>query len=321
MTETPPIPNVPTQVPSFANASAVAAGTNSTVVLKNDGSIWAWGDNTYGELGNGTTTSSVVPVKSSTCNIPMLMATHNSSSSKRVAASQNFSLAVKNDGTVESWGQNNYGQLGDGTAVNRTSPVQAQNLTSMTSVAAGWSFGLGVKSDGTVWGWGYNGDGELGDGTNTNRPTPIQIPSLSNMVAVAAGEYHGLGLKADGSVWAWGYNNNGQLGDGTTTERRTAVQVIGLSNVVAVAAGASFSLAIKSDGTVWGWGYNGDGELGLGIEMSVTTSPAQMLGMSGALAIAAGQYHTLVLRSDGTVWTCGYNTNGSVGRWRYERRG
>ncbi len=303
----------PTEVPNFGGAIGVAGGTSFSVVLKNNGTIWAWGDNTYGQLADGSTTASVVPVQSSACPAPYTNPTPAASLSKRVSASQYFSLAVENDGSVEGFGQNVDGQLGDGTTINRSSPVKAAGLSSIIGVAAGWHHSLAVRSDGTVWAWGYNGNGELGTGSTSSSPTPLQIPGLKGFIAVAAGQWHSLGLKNDGTVWAWGFNGNGRLGDGSTTGRLVPVQVIGLTGIVAIAAGESHSLALKNDGTVWSWGYNGSGQLGNGTTVD-QTSAVQVALLDGVTGIAGGANHSLAtLKTGGTVWAWGYNGNGELG--------
>jgi alpha-tubulin suppressor-like RCC1 family protein len=135
------------------------------------------------------------------------------------------SVALKTDGTVWAWGYNYYGQLGDGTYTDRSTPAQVSNLTDVKAISTLSSHALALKSDGTVWAWGYNYFGQLGDNTTTNRNTPVQVQNLTNVVAVAAGGSHSLALKSDGTVWAWGNNYSGQLGDNSTTNRSLPVQV------------------------------------------------------------------------------------------------
>ena len=229
-----------------------------------------------------------------------------------VAAGSNHTVAVRSDGTVVAWGQNSYGQLGDGTATNRSSPVILPGLTGVVAVAAGVSHTVALKSDGTVVAWGSNTFGQLGDGTTTNRSSPAVVPGLTGVVAVAAGLYHAVALKSDGTVVAWGYNNYGQLGDGTTTQRNIPVVVPGLSSVVAVATGAYFTVAIKSDGTVVAWGNNSFGQLGDGTT-TTRLSPVVVAGLSGVAAVDTGSYHTVALKSDGTVVAWGYNSSGQLG--------
>jgi len=274
---------------------------------------FAWGYNGYGQLGDGTTIDKHTPVLEKITGIAA------------TAAGYYHSLELKTNGTVWSWGYNGYGQLGDGTYAQRTSPVQVSGLTGTTlAVAAGYYHSLAMKSNGTVWSWGYNGYGQLGDGTTTQRNTPAQVSGLAGITAVAAGYYQSLALKSDGTVWAWGYNGNGQLGDGTTgTNRLNPVPVSGLTGTVtAIAGGTNHSIALKSDGTVWTWGYNGYGQLGDGTYTQNPT-PVQVHGpgnvgfLTGIIAIAGGENHSIALKSDGTVWAWGYNGYGQLGDGTY----
>ncbi|WP_244237814.1 RCC1 domain-containing protein, partial [Corallococcus llansteffanensis] len=230
----------------------------------------------------------------------------------RLVAGGFHNLAAKQDGTVWAWGRNAYGQLGDGTATNRSTPVPVQGLTGVAALAAGYQHSLAVKQDGTVWAWGYNVNGQLGDGTVTDRPNPVQVQGLTGVTALAVGFYHSLALKQDGTVWAWGSNITGQLGDGTTTDRLTPVQVQGLTGVTALAAGASHTLALKQDGTAWAWGFNNYGQLGDGTATDRLT-PVQVQGLTGVTALASGGSHTLALKQDGTVRAWGFNDMGQLG--------
>ncbi|BAS26700.1 hypothetical protein LIP_0843 [Limnochorda pilosa] len=188
-----------------------------------------------------------------------------SSSVAAVAAGDLHSLARQTDGTVWTWGDNDAGQLGDGTTLDRNTPARVDGLNGVAAVAAGSYHNLALKEDGTIWAWGRNNLGQLGDGTTTTtRPTPVQVSGLTGVVDVAAGWDHSLALRSDGTVWAWGYNAFGQVGIGSTTEQHTPVQISGLTGIVAVAGGGYHSLALKSDGTVWAWGYNSTGQLGDG---------------------------------------------------------
>ena len=296
------------QIGGFASNKASAfAGIAIGSVF---GNVWAWGDNGFGELGNGTTTASPSPAVVGNLSNVVTIADG--------CCDDEFGLALKSDGTVWAWGANGVGELGNATTVSSSTPVQVSGLAGVTDIAANWDHALAVKSDGTVWAWGYNGNGELGNGTTTNSTTPVQVCSppptqicLSNVIAVAAGDSESMALKSDGTVWVWGYNGNGQLGIGTTSpsQQTTPVQVNGLSGVLAIAAGNGDSLVLKGDGTVWGWGYNLDGRLGNGTTTSSTT-PVQTSGLSGVIAIAAGDGVSLALKSDGSVWAWG---SGSLG--------
>ncbi len=291
----------PVQVSDLDNVIAVAAGFDHSLALKSDGTVWVWGGNSIGQLGDGTNTYKSNPVQIK--NLEGIIA---------IAAEYAHSFALKSDGTVWTWGNNTNGQLGDGTYTSRNTPAQVKNLSGVTAIAAGDGHGLALKSDGTVWAWGRNSEGQLGDGTTTNRITPAQVNNLDNITAIAAGTLHSLVIKSDGTVWAWGYNAYGQLGDGTYTDSSTPVQVSGLSGVTDIAAAYYHTLALKSDGTVWGWGSNDYGELGNGTNISSST-PVQVKNLSGVFDIDLGYFHSIALKSDGTVWAWGTYEEGSLG--------
>jgi len=261
--------------------------------------IRSCGNNTYGQFGDGSISAG--GVEAGGRNVPADMLMTNSST---VAAGGYQSMALKSDGTVWAWGNNVYGQLGDGTTTNRSTPVQVGGLSGVVAVAAGAYHSMALKSDGTVWAWGRNFGGSLGDGTTLDRSTPVQVLGLTGVSALAAGRWYGMALKSDGTVWAWGANGYGQLGDGTKANRSTPVQVIGLTGVSALAAGELSSMALKSDGTVWTWGYNGYGNLGDGTTTNRST-PVQVLGLTGVSALAAGYDRSMALKSNGTVWAWG----------------
>ncbi len=221
-------------------------------------------------------------------------------------------MALKNDGTVVTWGNNSYGQLGDGSMVQKSSPTAVPGLSGVTAIAAGYYHSVALKNDGTVAAWGNNGAGQLGDGSTVQETIPVAVPGLSGVIAIAGGSSHTVALKSDNTVVAWGNNGSGQLGDGTTVQKTSPVTVPGPSGVIAIAAGYAHTVALKSDGTVVAWGNNGNGQLGDGTIVQKTTSVA-VPGLSGVTAIAAGGHHTVALRNDGTVVTWGYNGYGQLG--------
>ncbi len=295
-------------IPGISEVREAAVSYSHTVAVKADGTVWTWGANLYGQLGNGTTTDRLFPVQVSGLSGVVSVAAGESVTSE----GKGFTVVLKADGTVWAWGANWTGQLGDGTSIDRHSPVQVSILSDVKAIAVGDYHSVALKADGTVWTWGGGGNGQLGDGTINSRLTPAQVPNLSGVAAVSAKFCHSLALKSDGSMWAWGYNYYGQLGDGTTTIRNFPVQVIGLSSVAAIAAGFSHTIAIKSDGTAWTWGDNYFGQLGDGTTSS-HYSPTQVTSLSNVTSISAGMWHAMAVKSDGTVWGWGYNNYGQLG--------
>ena len=252
--------------------------------------------------------------------------------SSNAVLSQNFTINVTGSDTPFAWGTNSWDELGVSylTTTSSNTPVQVSGLTGVTAISAGFRFTLALKSDGTVWAWGDNGFGELGNNSNNDSYTPVQVEGsggsgyLTGVIAISAGFHHCLALKSDGTVWAWGDNTYGELGiSDTTSSSKTPVQVGSLSNVTAIAAGGDyFSLALKSDATVWAWGYEAYGQLGNNVSTGSNTNtyvPVEVSGstgtgyLSGITAIAAGYSHSLALKSDGSVWSWGDNTDGELG--------
>lgn len=240
--------NVPVQVSSLTNIIAIAAGdsTDHTLALKSDSTVWAWGMNQYGQLGDGTNTDSNFPVALSSL-----------SGVIAVSCGGWNSYALKIDGSVWAWGIS-YGSL----------PVQITSLSGIIAISAGDYHTLALRTDGTVWAWGLNDWGQLGNGTYTNSFVPYLISSLTGITAISAGDDHSLALKSDGTVWTWGWNYYGQLGNGTTTDSNLPIQVSSLTGIVGISTGFWHSFAIKNDSTLWAWGRNNAGQLGTGTNIS-----------------------------------------------------
>lgn len=295
--------SVPVQVSELTGITTFTTGAAFVLALKNDGTLWACGMNSNGEFGNGPD-----PFNS---NLPLPAAALPNVTT--LGAGSKHTLAVTSDGSLWTWGKNQQGQLGNGTAgANSNVPIRVDSLTDFIAVAGGGNHSLALEQGGTVWTWGYNADGQLGDGTNTNSAVPLPLTSLSGIAAIASKAGHSLALKADGTVWVWGYNLNGQLGIGTTTHSNVPVQVSNLTGITAIAAGCDHSIALKNDGTVWVWGSNFSGQHGNGTDND-SSVPVQAGFPAGAIRIAAGCGRSFALLSDGSVWACGNNGGGALG--------
>ena len=282
--------------------TAISAGRWYTCALTTSGGVKCWGQNGYGQLGDGTTTDRTTPVD-------VIGLTSGVSA---ITTGWFHTCALTASGGVKCWGFNDDGELGDGTTDGRTTPVNVSGLTNgfIAIDAGGWhtcalKYGSGVKC------WGANAAGQLGDGTTTDRYTPVNVGGLATGDAISAGGWHTCAV-AFGGVKCWGFNNNGQLGDGTTDYRTTPVDVSGLtSGVSAIAAGEYHTCALTSGGGVkcWGWG----GQLGNGTNTDSTT-PVDVSGLaSGVSAIAAGGNHTCALTVSGGVKCWGDNWLGQLG--------
>ena len=293
--------SVQTGTGAASTQGLIAAGASHSLAVKSDGTVWTWGLNSSGQLGNGNTTNQKSPVK--------VTGIANASA---VAGGASHSLALRSDGTVSAWGPNGSGQLGNGTTTSSSTPVAVSSLSNAIAVAAGATHSLALRSDGTVSAWGLNSSGQLGNGTTTNATTPVAVSGLTRVTAIAAGNSQSLALRVDGTVWSWGGNASGQLGNGTTTNSSTPVQVSSLTNVVAIAAGGDNSYALTRSGVVWAWGDDQYGQLGNTGVTKKSTTPVQV-SVSGISAIAAGGGHALAIASDGTVWAWGRNSSGQLG--------
>lgn len=292
----------PTHIGASTAWAAVAGGASHSLALQGDGSLWVWGDNYFGQLGDGTTDDRLAPTRIGL-----------GTDWRLIAAGAQHSLAIRSDGSLWAWGRNDDGQLGDGTTDDRLVPARIGTDTDWVAVAAGNFHSLALKSDGTLWAWGLNGNGPLGDGTTTGQLAPVQVGTADDWAAMAAGSYHSLAIKTDGSLWAWGWNHQGQLGDDTITDRLVPNRVGLGTDWVAVAGGDSHSLGLRIDGSVWAWGNNWRGALGDGTteDRHVPTRIAKLPG--DYVAIAAGSFHSLALRSDGQLWAWGDNRFGQIG--------
>jgi alpha-tubulin suppressor-like RCC1 family protein len=296
----------------FSDVISAAGGLYHSLAAKYDGTVWAWGRNAQGQLGNGTFTDSDIPVQVSGLTDII-----------EVAAGQDHSLALRIDGTVWAWGAGSEGQLGNRGVFSNPGcysniPVQVAALTTVIEIAAGYSQSCALKNDGTVWTWGHNHNGTLGNGSNIGSKVPVQVLSLTDAAAVAGGLGIAdtfIALKNDGTSWAWGAHkdeasgNYGQLGDGTQMESTVPVKLANYSDVRAITRGLCFSLCLRENGTMWGWGYNGSGQLGNG-STTLSTVPVQVdiHEFSAAISeITAGGAYSFARTEDGMTWAWGAN--------------
>jgi alpha-tubulin suppressor-like RCC1 family protein len=307
----------------------ISAGDNSSFAIQSDGSLWAWGNNRSGQLGDGTTIDRHAPVRI----MDEVVA---------VSAESYYTMAIRTDGSLWGWGTNNFGELGDGTSEARHTPIKIMDDVLAVSTSRGrtmaiktdnslWRWGspggpreyfipmkimddvaavsisestkMVIKTDGSLWVWGENYVGQIGDGTTENRYEPVWI--MNDVIAIAADDTRSAAITSDGSLWIWGCNNFGQLGDGTTTNRHEPVKI--MDDVVYVSVGAMHTAAVRTDGSLWIWGiYN---EIPTEVMDNVA---AVSLGEHIALGFGGG-FHTLALRTDGSLWAWGTNAHGQIG--------
>ena len=261
------------------------------------------GVNNDGQLGDGTNADRLAPVQIGSDNNWKILASNGA-----------FSLAIKKEGSLWAWGRNRFRQLGDGTNTDRFAPVQIAG--SWKLVSAGYFHTLALKGDNTLWAWGDNRVGQLGDGTTTIRTTPTKIGS-DQWTSVSSGYGHTLGLKTDGTLWAWGFNRVGQLGDGTNTNRTTPTKIGSGNDWQEIHTKSVSSFAIKKDGSLWAWGSNIDGQLGDGTNTD-RLAPVQISGhwkavSSGGDADDSQGFHTLGIKSGGSLWAWGSDSDGRLG--------
>ncbi|NCU42452.1 MAG: hypothetical protein EOM19_07100, partial [Candidatus Moranbacteria bacterium] len=326
----------------ISQATQINTQTNTSCFRKTNGTVWCWGENTYGQIGDNT-----MGHKPGAVQVKGVDGVGYLTDIAQVANGENHTCALKNnDGTVYCWGYNNYGQLGDNTTTNRSTPVQVLGvggsgvLEGISQVSAGNSHTCATKTDGTAYCWGYNQYGRLGDNTTTNRSTPVQVLGVGGVgffegiSQVSAGNYHTCALKTDGTVFCWGRNDYEQLASDTSSNSLTPLQAMTyippsgyLTGIQQISGGLVFGnyCALKNDGTVFCWGRNLYGQLG----DNTTTqrlAPVQVKGvgnvgnLSGVSQISSGSTHTCATKNDGTAYCWGRNSSGQLGDTTTEQR-
>lgn len=307
-------------VPSGLRFTQISASESYSVALTTNGKLYAWGNNSSGQLGDGTLTSHSLPVA-----VSLPVDVHIT----QVSAGATQCLALTDNGDIYAWGSNSNGQLGDGTVINRLTPILVSNTTlptgiKFTQVASGGSHSIALSSDGKPYAWGRNDNGQLGDSTTSDRlvPTSVKIrtvllPLGTRFVQVLAGSAHSTALAADGKLYAWGNGADGQLGDGTSTTRTTRVPLSFPSNAyfTQIAVASNQGLALTADGVLYAWGKNSEGQLGDGT-LTTQYSPVivkNSFAATGYVQASTGSVHSVALRADGLLYAWGSNSNGTLG--------
>ncbi len=314
----------PTPIPGLTGIKAAAAGVHHSMALSSTGDVWAWGDNTRGQLA---VDAGILPMRTGLVDsismelvvepIPSVPA------ARKIGAGDDFSALLSEDGTVWTWGNNDDGQLGNGSRTSRHTPLPVSGV-SFKDIAVGYRHVVGLYEgdEGIVKTWGDNSSGQIGDGTTEDATSPYHIPDLYNVIAVSAGELHTVAVTADGIVYAWGENSSGQLGLMDTTDRLAPTPIPGLiadrADIRNISTGANHTLALGEDGRLWAWGDNTFGQLGIGLFGSYSIRPQRVMSGDGGyleniVAISAGNGFSLALTVDGALYAWGANDRGQLG--------
>jgi alpha-tubulin suppressor-like RCC1 family protein len=291
------------------NWKQISAGfMNFAGGIKTDGTLWTWGENAYGQLGNndGTATAKSSPVQTSL----------SGTNWKQISCGENSVLAIKTDGNLWSWGDNTYGQLGTNNRIGYLSPTQAVlNANNWKQVSCS-NVSAGIKTDGTLWTWGNNSAGQLGTNNTTSYSSPVQtVAGGTNWKQVSCRSSHVAAIKTDGTLWTWGDNSfYGVLGVNDRVNRSSPVQTISAgNNWKQVSCGNYCTAAIKTDGTLWMWGANDYGQLGTNNTTSYSSPVQTVAGGTNWKIIITGTNQTSAIKTNGTLWSWGDNTYGQLG--------
>lgn len=291
----------PVQIGTDKDWSSISAGINHNLALKANGSLWAWGENTLGQLGNGSTSTGIATPVHIDINTKW----------RQISAGGYFSAALKSDGSLWAWGDNYYGQIANGNTASVTEPSQI-GTNVWKNVQAGKYHVIATSTDGTAWQWGD----VLGAGQSVPS-NPVMISNISKIVSVSAGEYTAYALASDGKLYTWGKNNLGQLGTGSIQEQAQENPEFNGSKsneIITVASGHGFStMVLYGNGNLKGWGYNGDYNLGIGDNIDYNAPTDIPAAGENNISISVGYGHSLVLKDDGTAWGWGDNESGAVG--------
>jgi alpha-tubulin suppressor-like RCC1 family protein len=293
-------------VGGFTDWVQLSGGRAHSLGVRSNGTAWAWGRSTSGQLGDNTTISRSSPVS----------VVGGFTDWVQVSGGYSHSLGLRSNGTAWAWGSGSSGQLGANVTTDRSSPVSVVGgYTDWVQVSAGETHSLGIRANGTAWAWGSNTHGRLGDNTTVSSSSPVSVVGgYTDWVQLSAGQNQSLGVRANGTAWAWGNNTSGRLGDDTTVSRSSPVSVVGgFTDWIQVSGGNYHSLGLRANGTAWAWGNGGFGRLGDNTAVSRSSPVSVVGGFTDWIRVSGGYGHSVGMRSNGTVWAWGGNQNGKLG--------